>query len=138
MSNIFTFSHQKVRRVSEQSRPPLDDTPSSYSLLPTRRSTVFVKDASAFIGIDVIAAREYIFPSDDCIATCKKNSEIARKRGRYDHERVFSILQAFLVDYRSNGGGTTASSVYNLRSPLIFNLMEKLYEFIPAPFLPLD
>ncbi|OBZ77972.1 putative RWD, RING finger and WD repeat-containing protein C11E3.05 [Grifola frondosa] len=72
MANLFTFLQQKPRRVSEHSRP-LEDIPASY-LLPTRRSTVFIKDVSSL-----------------------ENARLARMLGRTHHERIFKMLQTLFV-----------------------------------------
>lgn len=91
MTNLLTFSQQKIRRDSESSKP-LDDIPASYSLLPTRRSTVFIANTTHFAGADKKVAVEYIFQSDTLAAVCETNSLIAKEHGRYDHERVFRTL----------------------------------------------
>ena len=97
MSNLFTVPHQKQRRVSEQSRLS-EGMGTDYSLLPTRRSTVYLKDASMVTGTDVNTARRYVFPTDEPVAACKANAETARLLGRLDHERVFGMLQSLLSD----------------------------------------
>lgn len=127
MSNLFTFSHQKSRRVSDQSSlRQTDDLQTNYSLLPTRRSTVYIKDASLVTGIDVEAARRYVFPSAaDPIAACKENANAASLLGRLDHERVLEMLQVLLAeDQKSNGNSGQAVSTSS--NPLTLTIMERL------------
>lgn len=128
MSNLFTFPHpaQKVRRVSEHSRPS-EDTSNNYALLPTRRSTVYIKDASALCGIDIAVARDYVWPSTEPVLACKRNVEIARIHGRLDHERLFSLFQVLVVDIQKSGAGPAdASTLYSIRNPLTVTMLEKL------------
>ncbi|KAI0689793.1 hypothetical protein BC835DRAFT_1367485 [Cytidiella melzeri] len=127
MSNLFAFSHQKTRRVSDQSRPSLDETPTNYALLPTRRSTIFIKDTSLFVGLDVGAAQEYVFPAAEPVDACKRNVEIARFRGRFDHERVFRMLQIFMIEHDKPEALAVGSPLYSLCNPLIVSMVEKLY-----------
>ncbi|EKM55335.1 uncharacterized protein PHACADRAFT_255888 [Phanerochaete carnosa HHB-10118-sp] len=131
MSNLFTFSgqpSQKVRRVSEYSKPS-EDTPNNYSLLPNRRSTVYIKDVSILCGIDVVVARDYVFPFPDAVSACKTNIETARFYGRLDHERLFGIFQVLAGDIQKPGvGAAHASSLYTVRNSLTASMMEKLYE----------
>ncbi|CAL1710706.1 unnamed protein product [Somion occarium] len=128
MTNLYTFSHPKTRKFSEQSRPQ-EDAPTPYSLLPTRRSLVYIRDASAYIGIDIAAAGEYVYAMTHPLDWCKKNAEIAKARGRVDHERLFTMLHVLIVDARNEGEGVpTAFGIY---SPLMFKLLEKMYaEFL--------
>jgi WD repeat-containing protein 59 len=126
MSNLFSFSHQKTRRVSDQSRPSLEETSNNYALLPTRRSTVFIKDASAFVGFDVRAAHEYIFPAAEPADACKKNIEIARFHGRIDHERVFRMLEVFVLEHGKAESAALGLSHHGLCNPLIATMVEKL------------
>lgn len=127
MSNLFTFAHpqQKTRRVSEGSKLS-EGPPNDYSVLPTRRSTVYIKDASALCGIDVTIARAYIFPSADAVPACKRNVEIAKQHGRVDHERIFNMFQVLVLDIQKSGDGAGVNSLYSIRNPLTVTMMEKL------------
>ncbi|CCM03390.1 uncharacterized protein FIBRA_05520 [Fibroporia radiculosa] len=128
MTNLFTFPQYKSRRVSEPSKS-YEDMPSAYSLLPTRRSTVFIKDASVLAGIDIAAAQDYIFDISDPPDTCKKNAEIARIRGRVDHERVFKVLGAVLVGFSKSYYSTPPDSMANAANDLmIMHVVKKLYD----------
>ena len=99
MDNLFTFSHShsyahittpgKPRRVSENSRPVEDD----YALLPTRRSSVYIKRAEGILGIpDTEIAEQYALSGKDFAEVCKMNMAVARIVGRSDHERAFGML----------------------------------------------
>lgn len=127
MSNLFSFSHPKARRVSDQSRPSLDEAPNNYALLPMRRSTVFIKDASSYIGLDIGAAQEYVFPGAEPVEAFKRNVEIARFRGRLDHERVFNMLQIFMLEHDKPDSAVLGPPLYSLCNPLIVSMVEKLY-----------
>ncbi|OSX59309.1 hypothetical protein POSPLADRAFT_1048645 [Postia placenta MAD-698-R-SB12] len=91
VADLFTFSQQKPRRLSEHSRQFEDK--GKYSLLPTR-STVYIKNTSGLVGIDVGAARDYSLAVNIPSNFCRINAQIAKKRGRADHERVFRLLEA--------------------------------------------
>ncbi|KAI0345160.1 hypothetical protein BDW22DRAFT_1354052 [Trametopsis cervina] len=127
MSNLFTIPQQKTRRVSDQSRPSLDEAPKNYALLPTLRSTIFIKDAAPLVGLDVGAAYDYVFPAANPVDACKKNVETARLRGRVDHERVFNVLQIFMIEHEKGDSSSLAPSLYSLCNPLIVSMIEKLY-----------
>lgn len=104
MTNLFTYSQHKARRVSDHSRP-VEDIPASYSLLQQRRSTVFIKDTSPLVGIDAALAAEYTLSIDDTAECCMENAEIAKARGRLDHERVLRALGAvFTQDTKLSQG----------------------------------
>jgi hypothetical protein len=93
MTNLLTFSERKKLRSSEQSKP-VDDM--SYSLLPTRRSTVLIKDTNHLIHPDREAALEYILDVANPGEMCQTNAALARTRERFDHERIFNILRVFV------------------------------------------
>ncbi len=127
MTNLFSFSPQKFRRISEHSRP-VEEFPNKYSLLPTRRSTVFIKDASPYVGIDIRAAKEYKFPSTDPTASCKSNAETARLLGRLDHERVFNLLEVIMMDARQPQAiGIEPISTHNACNSLTVKMIDKLF-----------
>ncbi|KAH9947305.1 hypothetical protein B0H21DRAFT_739747 [Amylocystis lapponica] len=132
MTNLFTFSQQKPRRISEHSRP-LEDIPASYSLLPTRRSTVFLKSTCMLFGVDSSTAREYVIAAPDCAAFCKRNAEIAKARGRHDHERIFSLLNALSASrHKAETDTDELSPSLKNRSVLALHVVDKLYEQLSA------
>ncbi|KZT12899.1 uncharacterized protein LAESUDRAFT_719207 [Laetiporus sulphureus 93-53] len=108
MTNLFTVSQRKPRRISENSRH-YEDIPSSYSLVPTRRSTVTIRDASKWVGIDVAAAGEYTFSATQPTELCRKNAAIAIARGRSDHARILGMLEAALTRAEEDGSEHLAS-----------------------------
>jgi hypothetical protein len=107
MTNLLTFSERKLRRESESK--PLDGIPASYSLVPLRRSIVFIMGNAHMAMSDRSIAAEYVFEYGSVADVCAKNAIVARQHGRYDHERTFKILQA-LFPNRSfiNGRGCPA------------------------------
>lgn len=95
MTNLLTFSQGKRRRVCEGSKPPNDDVP--YALLPTRRSTVFIKPAASIGHPDRAIASQYQMNMAKPGESCHANALIAKQHGRHDHERVFKTLE-ILID----------------------------------------
>lgn len=102
MTNLLTFSQGKRRRVSERSKPTNDDVP--YALLPTRRSTVFIKPAASIGHPDRTIASQYQVDMSKPGESCRANASIAKQYGRHDHERVFKTLEILIESYsgRSN------------------------------------
>ena len=90
---------------------------------------VFIKDASPFVGLDIGAAQEYVFPGAEPVEACKKNAEIARFRGRLDHERVFNMLQIFMMEHDKPESSSLGPPLYSLCNPLIVSTIEKMYVF---------
>ncbi|THH10378.1 hypothetical protein EW146_g8386 [Bondarzewia mesenterica] len=132
MANLLTFSRQRQRRASEQSRQ-FDDIPASYSLLPTRLTTVFFKDASYAVNSGQEVAEEYVFegPKDDPTPAgmCAVNSGVAKKHGRFDHERFFNSMSIVLSDQRSEQATNAKMGQKGLwgSNPLTFHLIMELY-----------
>jgi hypothetical protein len=94
MTNLLTFSQGKRRRVSERSKPSNDDVP--YALLPTRRSTVFIKPAASIGHPDRTIASQYMVDTSKPGESCRTNAHIAKQHGRHDHERVFKTLEILI------------------------------------------
>lgn len=94
MTNLLTFSQGKRRRVSGGSKPANDDAP--YALLPTRRSTVFIKPATNIGHPDRIIASQYQTDTSRPGESCRTNASIAKQHGRYDHERIFKTLEILI------------------------------------------
>lgn len=135
MDNLFTFSHSpyphaapplgKSRRVSENSRPVEDD----YALLPTRRQSVFIKQAEGVLGIpDTEAAARYVLSGRDFADVCKTNVAVARLLGRSDHERVFGMLHVLA----SKKTDQSVIMAHGGVDPLLAALGKKLYEELLA------
>jgi len=97
MTNLLTFSQGKRRRVSERSKPTNDDVP--YALLPTRRSTVFIKPAASIGHPDRAIASQYRMDISKPGESCRVNASIAKQNGRHDHERVFKSLEILIEGY---------------------------------------
>jgi hypothetical protein len=91
MTNLLTFSEQKLRRDAESK--PLGDISYSYSLLPSH-STVFISKTTDTAGADRKVASEYIFESNNLAAMCERNAFVANKYGRHDHQRIFNMLRS--------------------------------------------
>ena len=97
MTNLLTFSQGKRQRVSGGSKPANDDVP--YALLPTRRSTVFIKPAASIGHPDRTIASQYQTDTSKSEESCRANASIAKQHGRYDHERVFKTLEVLIKGY---------------------------------------
>jgi hypothetical protein len=100
MTNLLTFSQQRgVHRDSDAKPLPVGDILKSYALLAgPRRSTVFLTQTTNLVGADRMVAEEYVFSMRDggLRKVCEVNAGVARKCGRYDHERVFETLRPLL------------------------------------------
>jgi hypothetical protein len=106
MTNLLTFSHDTSQhhRDSESSRLRGEDTvPSNSFAYPTQRSTVFITNTTHISGGDRKVAIGYVFEGETLAMVCQKNAEVAREHGRYDHERIFKILQALFPSHCSAG-----------------------------------
>lgn len=97
MTNLLTFSQGKRRRASGGSKPANDDVP--YALLPTRRSTVFIKPAASIGHPDRTIASQYQMDTSKPGESCRANASIAKQHGRHDHERVFKTLEILIEGY---------------------------------------
>jgi len=105
MTNLLTFSQGKRRRVSERPRPANDDVP--YALLPTRRSTVFIKPAASIGHPDRAIASQYQMDVSKPGESCRANAFIAKQHGRHDHERVFKTLEILIEGYFAQSNALT-------------------------------
>ncbi|KAJ7690925.1 hypothetical protein B0H14DRAFT_3906345 [Mycena olivaceomarginata] len=107
MTNLLTFSHDTSQhhRDWESSRLRGEDTvPSNSFAYPAqRRSTVFIANTTYISSGDRKVATGYVFEAETLAMVCQKNAEVAREHGRYDHERVFKILQALFPSHCSAG-----------------------------------
>lgn len=97
MTNLLTFSQGKRQRVSGGSKPANDDVP--YALLPTRRSTVFIKPAASIGHPDKAIASQYQVDTSNPGESCRTNASIAKQHGRYDHGRIFTTLEILIKGY---------------------------------------
>ncbi|KAF7373833.1 WD-REPEATS-REGION domain-containing protein [Mycena sanguinolenta] len=105
MTNLLTFSHDmsQPHRDSESSRLREEDSslPSKVPYSAPRRSMVFIANTTHISGGDRKVAAGYVFEAESLAMVCQKNSEVAREHGRYDHERIFKILQALFPSHDS-------------------------------------
>ncbi|KAJ7576839.1 hypothetical protein C8J56DRAFT_971742 [Mycena floridula] len=90
MTNLLTFSQNRLRQKSQSSS--LDETTKSYSLVAPLRRTIFITNTANISGGDKKVALKYVFCADSLADLCKRNADVARDHGRYDHERVFRTL----------------------------------------------
>ncbi|KAJ6537274.1 hypothetical protein DFH09DRAFT_1369220 [Mycena vulgaris] len=102
MTNLLTFSHDMTHhRDSESSRPRGEDgfRRDSFEYPAPRRSTVFITNTTHISGADRKVAMGYVFEAETLALLCQKNAAVAREHGRYDHERIFSILHALFPGF---------------------------------------
>ncbi|KAG5653422.1 hypothetical protein H0H81_000533 [Sphagnurus paluster] len=111
MTNLLTLQPKpKSAQVPDDEGRPLPDILKSYALLSApRRSTVFIENTTNIAGADRKVAKDYVFGEPEGMGqapgnrdggglkeVCARNAKAARLHGRYDHERVFSLLEALL------------------------------------------
>ena len=109
MANVLAYSRQaKTRRDSEGSHHPMSATGSvnggdGYSFVATR-STVFLVSTNETAGPDKKVAVGYVYecPEEGLSEVCARNARNARACGRYDHERVFKMLQTLFGERKDN------------------------------------
>ncbi|KAH9914175.1 uncharacterized protein BXZ73DRAFT_92835 [Epithele typhae] len=135
MDNLFTFSHRppypppqppqgtagslgKPRRVSDNSHQVEDN----YSVLPTRRSSVFIKSTEGVLGVpDPEVAARYVV-GGAMGEVWRMNAAAAKVLGRNDHERVFRMMAVLAKRPSGTGRGTSGYD------PLAPSLGMRLYE----------
>ncbi|KDQ52927.1 hypothetical protein JAAARDRAFT_61692 [Jaapia argillacea MUCL 33604] len=111
MTNLLTAAQQK-------------HVPESFSLLSVRLSTVYLRDTSHAGGPDRTAAERYGFLGESPSKICQKNADLANQMGRYDHERIFKLLETLLHGGRA---GIHADSRDSTPSSLSRQFIDKLY-----------
>ncbi|KAI0316197.1 hypothetical protein OF83DRAFT_1196593 [Amylostereum chailletii] len=123
MTNLLMFSRHKQRRPSETSRAALDEIPASYALLPTRTSTVFLKDESYAVNAGREMADEHVLGLDP-VEMCEKNAAVAAKYGRGDHKRFFETMGMLFTKSKAGGEVDGAWGA----NPLTCHLVMELYD----------
>ena len=110
MANVLAYSRQqKSRRESEGSHHhhPMSGSVNAGEggrdyAFPATRSTVFLVSTNETAGPDKKVAVGYIYacPEEAGLLTevCARNANNARACGRYDHERVFKMMQTLFVE----------------------------------------
>lgn len=111
MTNLLTFSERKIHR--DQDSKQLEGTAASYSLVPLRRSMVFIMGTGDVPLYDRQVAAEYVFDCGPIADICEKNANIARHHCRFDHERTFKTLQSLVPRLSCNDGGAKHLFGYN-------------------------
>lgn len=97
MTNLLTFSQQRAQwDISFETKDSnvTNDQGSNVSMIPTRRSTVFIR-----LSTDISLARRkvaavYIFQASTLEDLCRFNASVAREHGQFAHERMFRTLQS--------------------------------------------
>lgn len=94
MTNLLTFSQPKYRREHEQKQKAQEELPANYALVAVRRSTVYIKRRVDVARADKAVAEEYKFEARSLADLCEENAKIATSKSRYDHARMFKVLQS--------------------------------------------
>ncbi|TFK47373.1 hypothetical protein OE88DRAFT_1811180 [Heliocybe sulcata] len=126
MTNLLTFSQPRSRHPQERSKT-VDSGRGSFSLVSTRLSTVYIKDASHITEVDRGVAAEYIFCGASPVEMCKHNADVAQKHGRFDHQRSFKLLQMLLESKGGCDSDPKAPLRYLVASPLAERMLSDLY-----------
>lgn len=120
MTNLLTFSHDTSQhhRDSESSRLRGEEglRSNSFAYPAPRRSTVFITNTTHISGGDRKVATGYMFEAETVALVCQKNAEVAREHGRYDHERIFKVLQALFPSHGDSCSATANSLVVKMVS----------------------
>ena len=96
MTNLLTFSQLRLQReyALETMENPVNDQANNVSMIPTRRSTVFIKVSSDVSLARRKVAAAYIFQAGTLEDLCLFNAKVAREHGQFAHERMFRTLQS--------------------------------------------
>lgn len=96
MTNLLTFSQLRLQRdiAFETMDNAVNDQGGNVSMIPTRRSTVFIKVSSDISLARRKVATAYIFQASTLEDLCQFNANIAREHGQFAHERMFRTLQS--------------------------------------------
>lgn len=125
MTNLLTFTHPRSKQRQDRSKTA-DSGRGSFSLVSTRLSTVYLKDASHITGVDSVIAAEYVFSGSSPLEVCKRNSEFARKLCRFDDERVFKVLHALMTS-KDDTSRSQFSHQHPILSPVSDSILSRLY-----------
>ncbi|KAH8828328.1 vacuolar membrane protein [Flagelloscypha sp. PMI_526] len=99
MTNLFTYSSSPAYMVGSDTlaeRDNMDSRDTNPSLVPSRRSTVYLTNTISLIGPDRTVAVDYMFSHTSIHILCEMNAEVAQRYGRFDHERIFKTLAPIL------------------------------------------
>jgi hypothetical protein len=99
MTNLFTHSRPKFG--TDLDLKHVDDA-TTHPSIAHRRSVVYILSNPDYAIADRMPATEYVFKSDTPANVCGQNAAVARRYGRFDHERVFRILQAVFAGYEKS------------------------------------
>ncbi|GFY67711.1 GATOR complex protein WDR59 [Trichonephila inaurata madagascariensis] len=86
--SISSFYHQDRK---QRKRRSLQDRRSSGTKQPSNSGAVLIYSISKLIPVNFTLAQNYVFGSEDIVATCSKNAAIAAKEGCRDLVQVWSL-----------------------------------------------
>ncbi|KAG8221615.1 hypothetical protein J3R82DRAFT_1892 [Butyriboletus roseoflavus] len=118
MTNLLTFSQKRAQcdfAYETKENIVTNDQGSNVSMIPTRRSTVFIR-----LPTDVSLARRkvataYIFQACTLEDLCRFNANVAREHGQFAHERMFRTLQSLCPAHAAtqNNFGVVSHRIVN-------------------------
>lgn len=130
MTNLLTFSQQRAQwdvAFETKDNTVTNNQGSNVSMIPTRRSTVFIR-----LSTDISLARRkvaaaYIFQAGTLEDLCRFNANVAREHGQFAHERMFRTLQSLFPTHAAtqNIFGVAAHRIVNQMSVRSESLAER-------------
>ncbi|KZS98011.1 hypothetical protein SISNIDRAFT_481877 [Sistotremastrum niveocremeum HHB9708] len=90
------------------------------------QSVLSIRDVAHLVAAEKRVAQVYIISTRNPSALCEENAAIARKHGRYDHERMFRVLQPLVANVAPQQDRYAA--VRWGQFPMARQLIVKLYE----------
>lgn len=94
MTNLLTFSQLRARRDMAFETMDSSVNDQGSTMIPTRRSTVFIKVSTDISLVRRNVAAAYVFQAGTLEELCRFNANIAREHGQFAHERMFRTLQS--------------------------------------------
>ena len=133
MDSLFTSAHEhaprQARRVSDNVRSAggADEGAAGgggdYAVLPTRRSSVFIKSTEGVLGVpDPEAAARYVLKGREMEEVWRVNAGVARFLGRSDHERALRMMAVLAKKRPGRGEEVTHGEADSLLASLTMRL----------------
>jgi hypothetical protein len=94
MTNLFTYSRPTEVPDLDAKHVNVNETTGARQPIVLRRSVVHIMSTVDSATPDRRVAAEYVFVSGTVEDTCEQNAIVAHRYGRFDHERIFRMMQA--------------------------------------------
>jgi hypothetical protein len=128
ITNMLTFTGHANSEDNDCSRS--HETPKDQSAFSTVQSIVYIFNTASTNGPDLSVAKKYTFESTSLRSFCQENALSARQVGRYDHQRIFQVVQTLfppLYDSRLALTATSPTLLSAHQSPVADKILRKLY-----------